>query len=312
MRSWSFHSQVFFLSKRLRHLLWDPKFDTLRKALAAQERAERLKDLGQSERERVENLVARQEEIQVLAARNPSFTGDLLRNELVKTDRLVDAFVDMAVTSARYEDYLASVDLDALDRDRARCDVLLAKARAHRVRRLPAQFDKCPVATLDTYLTNNRPHLRHAEVAALGIDIGTPVTIDQEFTELANGRVTGKAFDNRAGVAMLIKTMQNLDSPFTVYGVFTVQEEVGLRGAATSAFGIFPDVGIALDVTVAGDTPGVREFEAPVKMRKGPSLSVADAGQTIAVSTSNPTSHVATKSLTATIPLTICTENASN
>jgi endoglucanase len=51
-----------------------------------------------------------------------------------------------------------------------------------------------------------------------------------------------------------------------------------LRGAATSAFGIFPDVGIALDVTVAGDMPGVREFEAPVKMRKGPSLSVADAG----------------------------------
>ena len=107
-------------SKRLRHLLWDPKFDKLRKALAAQERAERLKGLGPRERERVENLVARQEEIQELAARNPSFTGDLLRNELVKTDRLVGAFVDMAVTSARYEDYLASVDLDGLDSDRAR------------------------------------------------------------------------------------------------------------------------------------------------------------------------------------------------
>jgi hypothetical protein len=107
-------------SKRLRHLLWDPRFDKLRKALAAEERAERLKNVGESERERVENLVARQEEIQVLAGRNPSFTGDLLRNELVKTDRLVDAFVDMAVTSGRYEEYLASVDLDGLDRDRAR------------------------------------------------------------------------------------------------------------------------------------------------------------------------------------------------
>ena len=107
-------------SKRLRHLLWDPQFDKLRKALAAQERAERLKNVGERERERVENLVARQEEIQVLAGRNPSFTGDLLRNELVKTDRLVDAFVDMAVTSGRYEEYLASVDLDGLDRDRAR------------------------------------------------------------------------------------------------------------------------------------------------------------------------------------------------
>ena len=58
----------------------------------------------------------------------------------------------------------------------------------------------------------------------------------------------------------------------------TVQEEVGLRGAGTAAFGIYPDVGIALDVTVAGDVPGVKEFEAPVKMGKGPSLTVADYG----------------------------------
>jgi endoglucanase len=57
-----------------------------------------------------------------------------------------------------------------------------------------------------------------------------------------------------------------------------VQEEVGLRGATTAAFGISPDVGLALDVTVAGDIPGVREVDAPVKLRKGPSIEVADAG----------------------------------
>jgi endoglucanase len=60
--------------------------------------------------------------------------------------------------------------------------------------------------------------------------------------------------------------------------VGTVQEEVGLRGAATAAFGIYPDIGIAIDVTIAGDTPGVKESEAPVKLKKGPSLTVADYG----------------------------------
>jgi len=64
----------------------------------------------------------------------------------------------------------------------------------------------------------------------------------------------------------------------TIYAVGTVQEEVGLRGATTAAFGIYPDVGIALDVTVAGDVPGVREVEAPIKMRKGPSIEIADSG----------------------------------
>jgi hypothetical protein len=107
-------------SKRLKHLLWDPKFEKLRNALQAQERARRLATVGDEERRRVNALVARQEEIRRLAAQNPSFTGDLLRSELVKTDRLVDAFVDMAVTCARYESYLGSIDTDALDKDRSR------------------------------------------------------------------------------------------------------------------------------------------------------------------------------------------------
>lgn len=107
-------------SKRLKHLLWDPKFEKLRNALQAQERAQRLATVGDEERQRVNALVARQEEIRRLAAQNPSFTGDLLRSELVKTDRLVDAFVEMAVTCARYEAYLGSIDTDALDKDHRR------------------------------------------------------------------------------------------------------------------------------------------------------------------------------------------------
>lgn len=107
-------------SKRLRHLLWDPRFEKLRVAMESDERQRRMQGLGDRERERVNTLVSRQQEIRRLAANNPSFTGDLLRGELMKTDRLVDAFIDMAITCARYEAYLQSVDLDSLDADRTR------------------------------------------------------------------------------------------------------------------------------------------------------------------------------------------------
>lgn len=115
------------------------------------------------------------------------------------------------------------------------------------------------------------------EIAKLGIEIGTPISIDREFTELSNNRVTGKAFDNRAGVALLIKTMQKLESPFTIYGVFTVQEEVGLKGARTSAFIIDPDCAIATDVTIPGDHPGIEMKDAAVEMGKGPVITLVDS-----------------------------------
>jgi len=110
-------------SKRLRHLLWDPRFEQVREALLARERAERLQLLSDRDRGRVNTLIARQRDIRRLAASNPSFTGDLLRAELMKTDRLVDAFLDLSLTCTRYEQYLASVDLPALDRDRTRYEV---------------------------------------------------------------------------------------------------------------------------------------------------------------------------------------------
>ena len=115
------------------------------------------------------------------------------------------------------------------------------------------------------------------EVELLGVDVGTPVTIDRELAELANGRVTGKAFDNRAGVALLIKTLQQLESPLTVYGVFTVQEEVGLKGARTSAYALDPDCAIATDVTIPGDHPGIEMKDAPVEMGKGPVITIVDS-----------------------------------
>ncbi|MBV8518359.1 MAG: hypothetical protein JO197_13255 [Acidobacteria bacterium] len=107
-------------SKTLQRILWDPRLEKIRLAYEAREREERMKDLPQQERDRVNNLVAKQEEINRLAAQNPSFTGELLRTELVKTRRLVDAFLEMAITCSRYENYLGTIDLRELERDRDR------------------------------------------------------------------------------------------------------------------------------------------------------------------------------------------------
>ncbi len=107
-------------SKKLQEWLWDPAFDEEERAKEEAERAERLKNLEETDRERVMSLLARQDEINALAAQNPSFTGELLRSELTKTDRLVEAFIEMANTCSRYEAYLDSIDLSELEKDRRR------------------------------------------------------------------------------------------------------------------------------------------------------------------------------------------------
>jgi putative aminopeptidase FrvX len=114
---------------------------------------------------------------------------------------------------------------------------------------------------------------------AMGVKIGDPVAFDVKYAKIGKNVVIGKAFDDRVGCAIMIEILKQLGkTACTICAVGTVQEEVGLRGAGTSAFGIDPDVGIALDVTVAGDVPGVREFDTSVKMGKGPTLTVADSG----------------------------------
>ena len=114
---------------------------------------------------------------------------------------------------------------------------------------------------------------------AMGAKIGDAVAFDVKYAKIGKNIVIGKAFDDRVGCAVMIETLKQLEkTDCTICAVGTVQEEVGLRGAATATFGVDPDVGIALDATVAGDVPGVKEFESNVKMGEGPTLTVADAG----------------------------------
>jgi endoglucanase len=119
-----------------------------------------------------------------------------------------------------------------------------------------------------------------ADAAEMGVEVGSPITIDRELRPLGNDFVTGKALDNRAGVVMMLSALQRLQGrevKATIQAVGTVQEEVGLKGARTSAYGLSPDVALATDVTIPGDHPGVSKNEASVVAGKGPSITILDA-----------------------------------
>lgn len=112
----------------------------------------------------------------------------------------------------------------------------------------------------------------------LDIRPGDPIVPDSPFTVMANPNLLlAKAWDNRIGCAMASETLLALKGqshPNTVFGVATVQEEVGLRGATTSAHKINPDVAFALDVGIAHDTPGT---EGDEKLGGGPLIVIYDA-----------------------------------
>ncbi|MFB3765370.1 MAG: M42 family metallopeptidase [Methanotrichaceae archaeon] len=115
------------------------------------------------------------------------------------------------------------------------------------------------------------------EVEDLGIAPGTPISIDRIFTSLQGDRVTGKAFDNRAGIVAMIEALKRTKSKSTIYAVATVQEEVGLKGAKVCTYCLNPDLAIATDVTIPGDHPGIDKKDAPIEMGKGPVIIIADA-----------------------------------
>jgi len=92
------------------------------------------------------------------------------------------------------------------------------------------------------------------------IAIGDPGVLDYEYTELRNGLVTARGFDDRIGAFVVLEAARlaaKMKPKAAIYAVATVQEEIGLRGARTSAYGIDPQVGIAVDVGFASDTPGM-------------------------------------------------------
>lgn len=141
------------------------------------------------------------------------------------------------------------------------------------------------VVNREKWLTNTRELPKWEQIF---VDVGAPGPDDmpvgvgdvaafvQPLVEMG-GRAAAKAMDDRIGCAVALQTLLSMgESPNDVYFVFTVQEEVGTRGALVSAFGIEPDVGLAVDVTDTGDTPESEHMA--VALGKGPAIKVMDSG----------------------------------
>ncbi len=111
------------------------------------------------------------------------------------------------------------------------------------------------------------------------VAIGDAVIFEDNFGKLNQDFFYGKAIDDRIGCYVLLKVMEKLPKnlPLEIYAVGTAQEEVGLKGARVSAFKINPDYAFALDTTIAGDTPQIKESESSLKLGKGPAITIAEA-----------------------------------
>lgn len=116
-----------------------------------------------------------------------------------------------------------------------------------------------------------------AEQAKARVSVGDMVTLDRTTEPIGRGDLVGKAMDDRVGVFVMLEALRALRSnEVDIYAVATVQEEVGLRGAITSAYEIAPDVGIALDGTLAMDIPGTAEANVITRLGKGAAIKLMD------------------------------------
>jgi len=111
------------------------------------------------------------------------------------------------------------------------------------------------------------------------IETGDQIILESDYGKLSDDIIYGKAIDDRIGCYALLKIMEkipkNIDA--TIYATGTCQEEVGLKGAKVAAFRINPDCAFAIDTTIAGDTPQIKETESMLKIGEGPAITIAEA-----------------------------------
>ncbi|MCT4619505.1 MAG: M42 family metallopeptidase [Marinisporobacter sp.] len=109
------------------------------------------------------------------------------------------------------------------------------------------------------------------------ISIGDYIHFDSKYIEFGNHLIKAKALDDRAGCAMIMELLkQEFNS--TIYAVFSVQEEVGLRGAGVAAYRVNPDMALVLETTTCYDVTGIDEPDFATSLGQGPALSLVDSG----------------------------------
>ena len=133
---------------------------------------------------------------------------------------------------------------------------------------------KAPVVLTDLFVDLGLP----GETVAEKVQIGDTVTLRQDFIEFGD-LVSGKALDDRAGLYIAIEALKRAKSvACNLYVVGTTQEEVGVRGARVAGHALRPEIGVALDATVAADLPGVPEHKQVTKLGQGVAIKLTDSG----------------------------------
>ena len=148
---------------------------------------------------------------------------------------------------------------------------LLGSKAIHLVKK--DEFDN-PTKTSDLYIDIGAESREEAEKL---VSPGERAVFDSDFCEFGDGCVLGRALDNRAGCAALMELLkEEAEYDFTV--CFTVRGEINGNGAPAAAFGVAPDIAVAVETAAAGDTPGIPGEKALCKQGKGPVLSFRDSG----------------------------------
>lgn len=234
---------------------------------------EKLQGLAELSKDRLGSLIARKEG----SSSQPKvmFAGHLDEIGFMVTMITDEGFLKFQTLGGWWEQVMLAQRVTVHTRDRALPGVIGSKPPHI----LPPEERKKVVDKKEMFIDIGVSSKEEAE--ALGVRPGDPVVPVCDYTQMANEKyVMAKALDNRLGCALvveIIRRLQKTDHPNTAYGVATVQEEVGLRGAATSTYSVEPDIAFALDTGIAGDTPGVRPEDARGKVGKGPVILLYDA-----------------------------------
>lgn len=187
---WMLHGSQ---SRFMQRMLWDPLYEKEKLEYEQRRRMAQVEKLGQGGQNRVMSLIEKEKQIQQLAMQNPSFTGDLLRNEIAKTHNLVNAYIDLAVTCSRYENYLASINVNQIE-----------TTRQHWQQYIEANIGKVDAVEMDIAKKNlaiiNKRLERVAEINRyLKIAYGQTNLIENSFQLLADQIVTMQSPNELSG-----------------------------------------------------------------------------------------------------------------
>jgi len=180
-------------SRFMQRMLWDPMYEKERLKYEQKRRMEQVERLGQGGQNRVMQLIEKEKQIQQLAMQNPSFTGDLLRSEIAKTHNLVNAFIDLAVTCARYENYLASINVNQIETTRAHWERFI-KENVGKVDAIEMDIAKKNLAIINKRIERVAEIRRYLKIAYGQINL-----IENSFQLLADQIVTMQSPNELSG-----------------------------------------------------------------------------------------------------------------